>query len=392
MPFTIQPAKGAEFVNRENELQDMLTTLTDMNSHMGFAVYGKRRAGKTSIFKEVERLLKQEKDIVPVYFSIWDLVEKDVQEFVKELGIGILEAYKRYLPLEYKIRDLIELPINFLKKVIMKLKLSLELQDSISFILSFDKEKKVEFGKLVDDIFQLPEKLAKEAKKKSVLLLDEFPDIQDLKINGKKVGENIIRKIRTIQEDYKRTSLNISGSIRRTMETVAFSSSSAFYRQFIVKEIGPLSKESVKILMEKNLTKSTILDEGYKVLYSFTKGIPFYVQFLGRFLNKFTEKTITAKQIESVINEFLEQEGDLLFKEELEKMGDKESLIAVTMATKKLFSFSELSKALEGKITNLGRFISYLEEKDIVTKEKKGSYVFSDPIFQLWLEEKFKEA
>lgn len=389
MSFTIQPARGIEFVNRETELKDMLTALKDMNSNMGFALYGKRRVGKTSIFKEVERLLKKEKDTVPIYFSMWDLVEKDVKEFVKELGVVILESYKKYLPLEHKVKDLVGLPINFLKKVIMKIKVSVELQDSISFVLSFDKEKKVEPGKLIDDVFGLPEKLAKATKKKSVLLLDEFPDIQDLKINGKKVGENIIRKIRTIQEDYKKTSLNISGSIRRTMEAVAFSSSSAFYRQFIVKEIGPFSKESVKALMRKNLTNKTISGEGNEILYSFTKGIPFYVQFLGRILNKISEKTITPKQIHSATQEFLDQEGSILFKEELEKLSDKESLITVTMATKKLFSFSELSKALKDNVTNLGRFITYLEEKDIVQKEKKGLYIFTDPIFQMWLEQKF---
>ena len=43
MAFTIQPAEGPTFVNREEELKDILTTLRDPSSTIGFALYGKRR-------------------------------------------------------------------------------------------------------------------------------------------------------------------------------------------------------------------------------------------------------------------------------------------------------------------------------------------------------------
>lgn len=86
MAFTIQPAQGSEFINREKELKDIISTLKNINSSLGFALYGKRRVGKTSLFKETKRILEKEKNIVPIYFSLWDLVEKDIKEFTIELG------------------------------------------------------------------------------------------------------------------------------------------------------------------------------------------------------------------------------------------------------------------------------------------------------------------
>ena len=389
MPFTIQPAEGPTFVNREEELKDMLGTLKDASSTMGFALYGKRRMGKTSILKEIHGRLLKEKNIVPIYFSIWDIIERNVVEFTRELSMAIVDGYRPHLSLPHKTKELLGLPINFIKNIFSGLKLSVDVQDSLTFIFSLGKEKKIEQGILIDTVFALPEKLAKETKKKTVLFIDEFPDITDIKTNGKRLEDAIIKKVRTIQEGYKRTSLNISGSTRRTMESAVLSSASAFYRQFIVKEIGPFSKEAVRELMDRNLVKRKISKEGVDVLYDFTAGIPFYVQFIGRLLNKYANEKIETDIVKKAIDEFLTQEGDFIFKEELEKLSDKEKLIVTTMAAKDLSSFSGISEALSNQVTNIGRYLIYLEEKDMVQKEERGVYTFTDPIFKKWLKRKF---
>ena len=390
MSFTIQPAEGPTFVNRELELKDILSTLKDPSSTMGFALYGKRRMGKTSLLKETHRrLLKETNDIVPVYFSIWNLIEKNVVELVRELTVAILDEYRPHLSLPHKAKDLLVLPINFIKNLFSGLKLNVDLQDSLTLIFSLGKEKMIEPNTLIEEVFTLPEKLAVETNKKSVLLIDEFPDITDVKINGKTLKETVIKKIRTIQEGYKRTSLNVSGSTRRTMESAILSSSSAFYRQFIVKEIGPFSESAVKELMDKNLMNGKLSSESLRLLYDFTAGIPFYVQFLGRLLNKYTTTTLKPDIIKKTIDEFLTQEGDLIFKEELAKLSSKERLIVTTMSTKDPILFSEISQTLSNQITNLGRYLTYLEENDIIQKEERGQYVFTDPIFKKWLAKKF---
>jgi len=66
--------------------------------------------------------------------------------------------------------------------------------------------------------------------------------------------EGIIKKIRTIYEGLENTILCISGSVRKTMEITALSPSSAFYRQFIIKNIGPFDIEAATKVLENNLS------------------------------------------------------------------------------------------------------------------------------------------
>jgi len=57
MAFTLQLAVKGDFIDRDDILADMITTLRDKCIRMGFALVGPRRIGKTSILKEVaERL------------------------------------------------------------------------------------------------------------------------------------------------------------------------------------------------------------------------------------------------------------------------------------------------------------------------------------------------
>lgn len=49
MAFTLQPGIKDDFVNREDILTEMLSSLQDQGVRMGFALVGPRRIGKTSI-------------------------------------------------------------------------------------------------------------------------------------------------------------------------------------------------------------------------------------------------------------------------------------------------------------------------------------------------------
>jgi len=62
MPFILKPAEGGDFIDREEIIEDMVKTLSS-KSLIGFALYGKRRVGKTSILKEVRRRLRNKKEL-----------------------------------------------------------------------------------------------------------------------------------------------------------------------------------------------------------------------------------------------------------------------------------------------------------------------------------------
>ena len=376
MHFTLQPVKGTGFINRTELLEEMVAELEGTESTIGYALYGKRRIGKTSVLKEVQKRLEKEDRIVTVYLSVWDLIEGRVDEFCQKLSMDIIEAYRPHTGLKYKTKELIRTPLAVLRKFLDKAEFRI-VYEELEFFLTL--EKNIDRNLLVEHAFNLAEKFAEETDTKCILLLDEFPSIIELKSDNVMVGEQILRKIRTLFEEWERTTLCISGSIRSTMNLTVLSSTSPFYRQLVMKEIGPLKKESVKELLLRNLE---ITDAGIEHIYEFSAGIPFYVQFIGKMIEK--KGMVTIEDIKEIEGEFLREEGDLLFKGEFNDLSSKERLIILCIA-KGCHTPKEIATIVKDKISNVSRFLAYLEAKGYISKKEKGYYVLEDPVFGMWL-------
>lgn len=376
MSFTLKPAEGTAFVDREELLGEILPELRDKNSTMGFAIYGKRRVGKTSIFKEVRRRLSGKSNLVVAYFSVCDMVEFTLEEFCRKISVEVINAYRPKLGLKFKAAELLKTPLSALRKI-SELKAAYE---DLEFLISFRGN---EIDELVERTFLLPEKLAKETDTKCVLLIDEFPSIIELKVDGVKVGEGVARKLRTISEEWWKTALCISGSIRSTMALVALSSASPFYRQFIVRELGPVKEEHLLQLLRSNLR---IEDEAAREICRFSGGIPFYVQFMGKMLER-KKGMIRVVDVAKVKEEFLAEEGNLLFSEEFERVSVKERLILEALAQGR-DSPSSIAREVGERVSNVSVFLRYLEDKGYVQRKEKGRYAIEDPVFAEWLRRK----
>ena len=387
MAFTLQPAVKADFIDREKILSDMLSTLEDESVRMGFALVGPRRIGKTSILKEVVRKLEEKKGIVPVYFSLWDLVENTLPELCSRITLAIVEGFKPHLSLKLKMKKLLKVPAVKFFEVLRSLDIKISLFDEIEIALKMGKNGEIDHNTLVEKVFLFGDKIAEENGVRFILVLDEFPSIMDVK-NKTKLGEGIIKKIRTIYEDLENTILCISGSIRKTMEITALSPSSAFYRQFIIKNIEPFDLEATAEILENNLD-AKISAEAINRFYGLTGGIPFYLQFLGRELGRFSPESVGLPEIENSFNQFLFQEGDILFAEQIKSFSDKEKMILSRMAYYGLKTPAQIQKSSGEPSNVVSRYMEYFLSKGVLEREKKGVYQFSDPVFEVWLKRGF---
>ena len=181
MAFTLQPAVKDDFIDREDILADMLSTLKDKSTRMGFALVGSRRIGKTSILKEVVRRLEGEKDIVPVYFSIWDLVENTLPELCTRITLAIIEGFKPHLSLKLKMKQLLNVPVLKFFEVLRSLNMKIAFFDEIEIALRMGKSGEIDHNTLIEKMFLFGEKMAKENGVRLVLVLDESPSIMDVK-------------------------------------------------------------------------------------------------------------------------------------------------------------------------------------------------------------------
>jgi AAA+ ATPase superfamily predicted ATPase len=377
--FTLHEAEGENFVDREKILHEMVTELADTKTKDGFAIYGVRRVGKTSLFKEVVRRLEKNSAVVPVYMSLWDLTDTTLEEFCRVLAEKVLDRYRPLLGIKFHATELLRTPPSVLRKI-SSLKVVLE---DLEFLISFEGKKQVD--ELVNKTLWLPEKLAEKTGTKCIIMLDEFPDIIELETpDGGKTGITIVKKIRTLVSMWKRTSLCICGSTRSTMALVALSPSSPFYRQFIVREIGPLEDKYIRELLTKNLE----IDERAVVeLCQFSGGIPFHIQAVGKILMR--KKRITIEDVIDAEEEYLREEGNIVFSGDLEALSrnEKRVLSAMVTGSRKL---PELRRKLGRKISNIGMVLKGLEDKGVVKKKERGRYYLLDPVFEEWMARRLK--
>jgi len=384
MAFTMLPVRGKDFIDRKKILDEMIDTFCDKNVFMGFGLYGIRRVGKSSIFLEIHRRFKGNDFVVSVYVTVWDLTEETIPEFLKILRNAIIDAYRPRLGLKYRVEELIQLPAKFFREAVKSLTISVNLAEDIEAILKLDVERRADYNYMIDDVFDIAENLAKETNTRCVLLIDEFPSLIELKLKGKKVGESIVRKIRTIQERKKHTIISISGSIRKTMEVVALSSGSAFYKQLILKEIKPLKPEHIKQLIKGNLGCGASAN-AYERVHELSNGIPFYAQAIGKKLREMRKELIDVGDVDKAFDTFLKEEGTLIFKQQFRQLSPKERLIVKTMAESEVYNLSEIAKETNENPTNVSWFLNNLEGKGVLIKEDRGKYEFADPIFRKWL-------
>ena len=275
-------------------------------------------------------------------------------------------------------------PVSMLRKTIKELKISTKVGEDIEFLLTFDSRKeKEEYGDLIRRVFALPEQLAKETGTRCILMLDEFPSIVNLKNGNGKVGEEILGLIRTLYENQQNMILCASGSIRKTMEITALSSTSPFYRQFLVKKIEPLSEEHAKELITKNLSKK-ISSESLNRIFEVTVGIPFYMQLIGKQIESMPETDINK-----IIEHTIKEECDIIFNEEFRRMSPKEQEIVIAMVKHKIHSPREIANATDDHADTVSKSLDYLQEKGIVEKERRGFYSLVDPVFSSWVDMKY---
>jgi len=359
----------------------MLNALTDSKSNTGYALTGIRRVGKTSILRELESRLGSRKNVVVIYLSLWELVPLNIETFLEQLIILILDKYKKHLSLHQKITELMKTPASILKQLLKRLDISIKLKEDIGFVLGFKQNSSIDYNELYKKTFSMSEKLAQETNTKCILMLDEFPAMLDVKH-----GIDFIRALRTIHETQKRTVLCIAGSSRKTMDAAVLSSTSPFYKQFIVKEIKPLQKEDIAKILSVNFKEYGISynKEIIGGLYNAAKGIPFYIQFIGKLITARGVKFVDMKVLDNVIKAFLEEEGNTIFMDYFHYFSSKEQKLLSAVANDYI-TVSQISKEAGEPPNKVSTYLLYLMDKGAIKRIERGKYAFVDNMFKEWL-------
>lgn len=383
MGFSLTPVVGDNLVGRKAILSELAKELSSKN-RIGISLSGIRRIGKTSILKEVGQQLRDQ-NILVIYVSVWRVSPDTVDEFIRVLNRATLSAFEHKLPAKFKFEQLLATGAKALGLFLQSLKLSAKVSEDLELSISYVRRESNDVDAAVTKAFALVEDLAEMTKTQCILMIDEFPSVVDLTYGSKnqKIGDSIVKLLRTLYEEFKFTKLVISGSYRDTLENLVTKQKAPFYKQLLIRQVNPFSEAEFNEFLNHYLPGVKLLDRAKQELYRVSSGIPYNLQLLGKEIQGL--KVVDLQGLNAAIEEILQKEGELAFKEFIESLTPSEVKVLKAMAKSPGIKPSDLATQEFMDDNTVNTSLNLLVKKGMLRRRARGLYEFTDNMFAEWL-------
>jgi len=374
------PVTGPDFYGRKEELQLLRKELISKGS-LGIILTGLRRVGKTSLLKEFSRSLEKDAKATSIYVDVSSIHPFSLEHFYDALVVSSFESYqkKSAAPEDVSISEALGGSFEAYATLLRKPSVDNSIKDYIELRFKY-KEGKAELQELLKKSFEVIEALASTTKGRSLLLLDESQFLPSL-------DENLFWAIRATVQEWKHSSIVLTGSDINLMEGLFNSERSPFYLLLKNKTLDPFDIVTTGTLLRDKLKESgaSIDKSALKSLHAYSGGIPFYVQWLG---DKALEggKEIGDAIIEAAYQSLL-KESEIMFTSELDKVSSGERTVLIEMALGS--TMAEAAKNLGKSVATVAKLVERLVNKSHLRKIRAGQYKFTDPMMRNWIEHKY---
>ncbi len=354
-----------DFCNRTDELQELKE---DIASGLNVLLYAPRRFGKTSLLKKLQDDLRDEKDIVTVYFDIFTVssIDEFIQKYFNELAQNFETSSDKIVNL---FKNILQLRPN--------ITMDISPSSDISYGLGFSKKEQ---QSSLEDILNIPHLYAKKFNKKVVIILDEFQEIEQLDIE---------KKLRSVIQTHSRdVSYLFSGSKKSILSKMFSDKNRAFYKSVKHLKIDEIKeKDWIEFITQKFSNSDKNIDEKLiKKCFDITLGYPYYMQQLMYFIWSRTAHVADEKIVQNSIRLMLERESDIysLVWTSLTPNQKITLKYIVKNGGKNIYTNENLSNSNLSASTLKSTLESMLK-KDIIDK-KGDTYSLIDPFMKYWLQ------
>ena len=269
-----KPVFGSTFYDRKEVIKSITSDFGN-----NYALVGIRRVGKTSILKQLEIEFKK-KGIIPVRIDVRSIFPFTIEGFLKKYTLEIVNQYKK----EDKYKHISERLKLFLKgewrdfaEYIKTIHIQ-AFKDIAEIWFDYDQSTEKDRTKLLKEVINYPEKLAKDTNKKIVIMFDEFQEVQ-------KFGEDFMWALRSNMQESQNTEYIISGSAVGTMSYILGNKNSPFYGMFLTKQIKGIDEKSAGKLLDRVKEFDITLGQNLKnKIIKKTNCLPLYLQAIGKII------------------------------------------------------------------------------------------------------------
>ena len=366
--------KGEYFTNREEEIKELIS---DLSSGQNILLFSPRRYGKTSLILKVLDNLKKE-DIIPVYVDLFRITS--VHTFVKIYTAAITKATATKL----------DEAVQFLKANFPTIvpKLVIKTNDPTEFEFDFEAGKK-DMDKVLDDLYDLPQKIAVKRKKQLTIVFDEFQEIAALNLP-------IERSLRAKIQHHDKVAYCFMGSKRHLLDELFLDKNKPLYRIAKSVPLGKIGQGKFKNFINARFRSvdMAIEEKTIEGILNITACHPYHTQQLCHevFNVCFSEKksrTITSKDIEAAMDKCISAQS-YAYSTIWDGLAGKQKnlILALTLNPEaNIYSHEFLSEHELGAPATVQTAVKALEKKGLLDRAN-GGYSISDVFFVEWVKRK----
>ena len=366
-PFIFGVAtSGDNFTDREKETERLLL---NFRHGVNTVLISPRRWGKTSLVQKVSRLAQSD-NLKIVYIDIFSC--RSDRDFYDAFASAVLKQTSS------KVDEWLENIKLFLSRISPKISIGLDPMTDFSISLELNPKSSD-----IDEILQLPEKIAQKKGYNIVICIDEFQQIAEFKDS-----KTFQKRLRTVWQLQKSVSYCLFGSKKHLMNELFEKRSLPFYKfgdAIYLQKIG--TPDWIDYICGRfEATGKHISEELAEKICQRVDNHSSYVQQLAWLVWIHTDKVATEQDFEEAYQDIIDQNTPL-FEKQTESLTTYQMnfLRAILDGIHSEFTTQEvLQKYQLGSSANVSIVKRALVKKELIEIEKRQT-IIPDPVMKEWL-------
>ncbi len=362
---------GDNFTDRKKDTERLLL---NFQHGVNTVLISPRRWGKTSLVQKVCHLAQSDK-LKVVYLDIFSC--RSDKDFYDAFAAAVLKQTSS------KLDEWLENIKLFLSRVSPKISIGTDPMTDFSISLEMNPKRED-----VDEILQLPEKIAQKKGFNIVICIDEFQQIAEFKDS-----KTFQKRLRTVWQLQKSVSYCLFGSKKHLMNELFEKKSLPFYKfgdAIYLSKIG--TADWVEYICSRFMvTGKVITKELAERICRMVDNHSSYVQQLAWLVWIRTDQLATINDLEAAYQDIIEQNTPL-FEKQTESLTTYQMnfLRAIIDGVHSEFTTQEtLNKYQLGSSANVAIVKKALVKKELIEVEKR-QIVISDPLLAVWLKKELR--
>jgi len=359
---------GKDFADRQKELKELRFRLRES---VRIFLLAPRRYGKTSLIENVLKALQKE-DILIAYVDLY--WAGSARDFLELYASKVMQGSK----------SIAGKAASFVKKLLPRLRPKLGFDPSGNPELSLDLAGHRE-PESVEELLNLPQRIAESEGKRFVVVFDEFQEI--MKLNGGMLE----KQLRAAIQHHTRVSYLFAGSNTHMLVDMVSDETRPFYQMGTIMTLNKIPETDFSAFVRNKFAESgkKISPGTLKRIIAECENVPHYVQLLSFNLWDHFQNvsSITETHVEKALRMTLQsQEPAYLTLWEGLTIHQKKTVKAVARLGGRLLTAKKSIQQFNlESASNVSKSLNALRSKGILRREK-NVYVFEDVFFGRWVE------